>query len=977
MRKSMSCQRNRTISCRSRPQDAHGLEDKLDHGALMPLENVKTTSIRLADSDIAMSQNRVLSLVIEHGVPGTNIPVLEETNVKLSQSRRDRSGQKTHHILLPDSNPRGACTVLSFISLQKRIRFQFDGIANRRLAEAGQNKLMAAPEIRRAKTECIFGINAVLEFGISRRTGVDLDVLSGQSWKKKQENTHFELFQTVVRRGSASTSFADSFRNPSSSLCSGTEESCSRRAAQKEENNMMADQVRVLGATARTVAIPATNAAIKFGVLRRTDEDLDLDFRQLQKLKTHQTNMYQRPRLSISTSSIVIPAGKIGNRASYAVGASWNEDPSKAAKPELIHARQQQVVSMTSQTVGFGFPRIDARAVAKNSPPGEERRIRSHSKVVAKSKRRSTATALKETIYFCEVVLLALFAEFQFEDVDAFIPVQEVKEMNIYCDFKQAFSFSSPERGHYQRRAPTSRNEGVGGQYEEDRRRISTFITLVHPAKYPSIEASSLSVTNRLHNPGGRVTFWATSRELYTTQTLESIEGSVRCQRSRTTSYLSRPEGRQSVHSRRRRFGDYNATAAVRKARIQVQGKALGMTATIVLADEPSALVGLADVSGIVKDLCWSRWWGQNLRQQRIPADTYQGLDSIVNREHSLLVGMPDSGYLHRILREDSGHDKRRKETLKMVQSLESESCGVDMGSAMRNWCRGEKEHNVDFAALAPWSFCSAQYYATSQVTNDAKRAVLEARTMPILTTNAVLISFLYRASEGLDGQSRQFCKFKTQRGNTPRLPLTDSMSHDRSTISSLVAFRQRVQFRFDGISTGESFGNWARYAVGVNSKEDALELATLKAPKTDARAVVRKVTSREREMVLQTAKIRIEDVQVGLVPSNRRAPECAPERIPGRADWRKAKPHRNRERTAHTIMWRLRRERPAQPQRGLVRAAGYGLHCHRQMPISDENHSHLGFLHRVRSSDFDNTSVGGLCKALFVILTLPEIPKV
>ncbi|KAF9010872.1 hypothetical protein BDZ89DRAFT_1078081 [Hymenopellis radicata] len=104
------------------------------------------------------------------------------------------------------------------------------------------------------------------EFGVPRRTVVDLDV---------------ELFRTVVRRDLMSTSFttiADSSRNPGPSLSSDTEKSCARLAAQREENDVSADQTRALGATARTVSIPASNAVGESGSRRRAVEDLNHNF---------------------------------------------------------------------------------------------------------------------------------------------------------------------------------------------------------------------------------------------------------------------------------------------------------------------------------------------------------------------------------------------------------------------------------------------------------------------------------------------------------------------------------------------------------------------------------------------------------------------------------------------------------------------------------------------------------------------------
>ncbi|KAF8990845.1 hypothetical protein BDZ89DRAFT_1054751 [Hymenopellis radicata] len=84
---------------------------------------------------------------------------------------------------------------------------------------------------------------------------------------------------------------------------------------------------------------------------------------------------YQRPHLFIDASTAVISTGKtFGNWTCYVVGVSSKEDPPKVAKPETVSTR--------ASTIEFGSPKIDARAVVKDSPPGEEGPIRGHGKVV-------------------------------------------------------------------------------------------------------------------------------------------------------------------------------------------------------------------------------------------------------------------------------------------------------------------------------------------------------------------------------------------------------------------------------------------------------------------------------------------------------------------------------------------------------------------------------------------------------------------
>ncbi|KAF9003805.1 hypothetical protein BDZ89DRAFT_1145902 [Hymenopellis radicata] len=85
---------------------------------------------------------------------------------------------------------------------------------------------------------------------------------------------------------------------------------------------------------------------------------------------------YQRPHLFIGNSTTIVSAGKtFRNRGSCA------EHPPEVAKLETARARRQKGLSTGSLTVGFGSPKIGARAVASGSPPGEEGSIRGQDKV--------------------------------------------------------------------------------------------------------------------------------------------------------------------------------------------------------------------------------------------------------------------------------------------------------------------------------------------------------------------------------------------------------------------------------------------------------------------------------------------------------------------------------------------------------------------------------------------------------------------
>ncbi|KAF8988611.1 hypothetical protein BDZ89DRAFT_1152478 [Hymenopellis radicata] len=209
-----------------------------------------------------------------------------------------------------------------------------------------------------------------------------------------------------------------------------------------------------------------------------------------------------------------------------------------------------------------------------------------------------------------------------------------------------------------------------------------------------------------------------------------------------------------------------------------------------------------------------------------------------------------------------------------------------------------------------------ARAVANSSPERGHDKVVYASPVVRMLVTNAVLIRVLCRASGDLDLQ----CKMTRPR-TMHQAGAQDSKAQKSSSSSSSLSFLRREHFQ-------------------IQEKETSQRV-------------------------------------VGLEPLHRRALECAPEHIRGRStDWRKAKPHGNRERTAHKMAVKTRKASTATQGSRFI----HGLHCHRQMPISDENHSHLGFygiVTKVRAADFDNTSVGGLCKALSVILTLSDMQDV
>ncbi|KAF8988897.1 hypothetical protein BDZ89DRAFT_1199907 [Hymenopellis radicata] len=172
------------------------------------------------------------------------------------------------------------------------------------------------------------------------------------------------------------------------------------------------------------------------------------------------------------------------------------------------------------------------------------------------------------------------------------------------------------------------------------------------------------------------------------------------------------------------------------------------------------------------------------------------------------------------------------------------------------------------------------------------------------------------------------------------------------STRCSSPSLLQRVRMSFEDAITKEK-SQLVRYSWSFQQRKSVPNMCAplifeSPKPKTSSVANFELYAKKGRSVVRMWRTQEVRKV-AGLVLSYRREPEYGPEHIQGR--------RMETGRESCTQSWRLRRGRLAQSHRGIVQAAGQGLHCHWQMPISAENHSRLGF-YRIVIESAPQTSI-------------------
>ncbi|KAF9029273.1 hypothetical protein BDZ89DRAFT_1250309 [Hymenopellis radicata] len=237
-------------------------------------------------------------------------------------------------------------------------------------------------------------------------------------------------------------------------------------------------------------------------------EDPDLRINQYCEWRTHQPNASS---VKIHNTGIVSCSIFARDRVRFVLNGKSNHRSQRVRQAiSSGPCQQRKSVPTTSAPLEFESLKPKASSIAKNLATGEEGRIRGHDMVV-RGKEACTATQATGSISSLVVMLVSIrkkhhgivISSRDGDEIDVyFLHYRYANANDISCatNISESTTASTSLCVH-----KPSRNEGVGGKYQEcPDRNLSAFVTLVLPTKHPSAVFLLLLSRHHQYDPGGQ-----------------------------------------------------------------------------------------------------------------------------------------------------------------------------------------------------------------------------------------------------------------------------------------------------------------------------------------------------------------------------------------------------------------------------------------------------------------------------------------